>query len=303
MQSIFRSKYGGKCFIQWTQSLVSKIHGIVALDGKPLRSLGESTSELDAIHRASAFAAENEVILGQLKTSNKGKELERIKLILQLLDLEGPIVTIDARGCHKDVATLIKSKGANYILALKNNQETLLAETENIFNQVLSKTSSEWEKECKWNYFISEERSRNRQEKREVWATNDLNWLRKKGLWKDLRSIVYIKSTRLLNEKTSTEFRYYISCYENDAGSLEKGIRTHWSIKNKVHHVLDVAYKEDACGVRKDNGAENLSVITRPTQNLIKLKNSKKLIINKNRTVAILIPQYLLKILGIAMTV
>ena len=157
-----------KCFIQWTQSLVGKIQGIVAIDGKTLRGSGETTSDLDAIHMVSAFAAENEVILGQLKTSGKGKEPEGIKLIPQLLDLEDTTVTIDAGGCHKEVAKLIRSKKADYILGLKGNQGTLLAEAENFFTQVLSIDESEWEKECECDYFVSEEKSRNRQEKREL---------------------------------------------------------------------------------------------------------------------------------------
>lgn len=217
-----------KCFIQWTQSLVGKIQGIVAIDGKTLRGSGETSSDLDAIHMVSAFAAENEIILGQLKTSGKGKELEGIKLILQLLDLEGTTVTIDAGGCHREIAKLIRSKKADYILWLKGNQRTLLAETENFFTQVLSMNEGEWEKECKCDYFVSEEKSRNRQEKREVWATSDLQWLPQQELWKDLKSITCIRSTRTVNAETSIELRFYISSREANAEALGKGIRSHW---------------------------------------------------------------------------
>lgn len=286
--------------MQWTQSLVGKIQGIVAIDGKTLR--GSGTSDLNAIHMVSAFAAENEIILGQLKTVGKGKELEGIKLILQLLDLKGTTVTIDAGGCHKEVAELIRSRKADYILGLKGNQGTLLAETENFFTQVLSMEQHEWEKECNCDYFVTEEKSRNRQEKREVWATSDLQWLPQRELWKDLKSVCCVRSRRIVDAKSSVELRFYISSREANAEELGKGIRSHWGVENKVHHVLDVAYSEDKCRVRKDHGAENLSVIRRAVQNMVKLEKSRKLSTNKKRTVAALNPDYRLKLLGIAMT-
>jgi predicted transposase YbfD/YdcC len=291
-----------KCFIQWTQSLVGKIQGIVAIDGKTLRGSGEMASDLDAIHMVSAFATENEIILGQLKTAGKGKELEGIKLILQLLDLEGTTVTIDAGGCHREVARLIRSRKADYILGLKGNQGTLLAEVENFFTQVLSMNPEEWGKECQCDYFVSEERSRNRQEKREIWATDSLEWLPQKTVWKDLKSVTCVRSTRVVNAQSSVELRFYISSTEANAESLGKGIRSHWGVENKVHHVLDVAYEEDKCRVRKDHGAENLSVMRRVTQNMVKLEKSRKLSTNKKRTLAAVNSEYRLKLLGVAMT-
>lgn len=292
-----------QCFIQWTRNLVGKIQGIIAIDGKTLRGSAENSSDLDAIHMVSAFASQNEVILGQLKTAGKGKELEGIKLMLGLLDIEGATVTIDAGGCHKEVAELIRAKKADYILGLKGNQGMLLAEAENFFTQVLSMPHDEWESECHCDYFISEEKSRNRQEKREVWATSDLDWLPQQTVWKDLTSIVCIRSTRTINGESSTELRFYISSRDSDAELLGKGIREHWGIENKVHHVLDVAYNEDKCRVRKDHGAENLSVLRRATQNMMKLEKSKKLSINKKRTLAAVNPEYRLKLLCVAATI
>lgn len=292
-----------RCFIQWTQNLVGKIQGIIAIDGKTLRGSAEVSSDLDAIHMVSAFASQNEVILGQLKTAGKGKELEGIKLMLELLDMEGATVTIDAGGCHKEVAELIRAKKADYILGLKGNQGTLLAETKNFFTQVLSMQHDEWASECHCDYFISEEKSRNRQEKREVWATSDLDWLPQRTIWKDLTSIVCVRSTRTINKESSTELRFYISSRDSDAELLGKGIREHWGIENKVHHVLDVAYNEDKCRVRKDHGAENLSVLRRATQNMMKLEKSRKLSINKKRTLAAVNPEYRLKLLCVAATV
>ena len=292
-----------KCFIQWTQSLVGKIQGVIAIDGKTLRGSGETASDLDAIHMVSAFAAENEIILGQLKTAGKGKELEGRGLILQLLDIEGTTVTIDAGGCHKKIAELIRSKKADYIFGLKGNQGTLLNEAENFFTQVLSMSEEDWDKECECDYFVSDEKSRNRQEKREIWATSALEWLPQRADWKDLQSIVCIRSTRVINAQTSIELRFYISSRAANAELLGKGIRSHWGIENKVHHVLDVAYNEDKCRVRKDHGAENFSIMRRATQNMAKLETSRKLSMNKKRTLCALNPDYRLKLLGVAMTI
>lgn len=292
-----------KCFIQWTQSLVGKIKGIIAIDGKTLKGSGESISDLDAIHMVSAFAAENEIILGQLKTAGKGKELEGIKLILQLLDIEGATITIDAGGCHREIAEIIRERKADYIFGLKGNQGTLLAEVENFFMQTLAMGEDEWTKECQCDYFVSEEKSRNRQEKREVWSTSDLEWLPQQNAWKDLKSVACIRSTRVLNSQSSTELRFYISSCVSNAEALGKGIRSHWGIENKVHYVLDVTYNEDKCRVRKDHGAENFSVMRRATQNMAKLETSKKLSMNKKRTLASLNPEYRLKLLGMAMSI
>lgn len=287
-----------KCFITWTKSLAKKVKGVVAIDGKTLRGSREETSNLAAIHMVSAFAAENELILGQLKTLGKGKELAGIKLMLQMLDIEGSTVTIDAGGCHKEVAEITRNRGADYIFGLKGNQGLLLAEVENFFTQVQSIDRDEWKSACECDYFFTEERSRNRQEQREVWSTSDLNWLPQRADWKDLTSIVCVKSIRVINTKSSTESRFYITSKAADAEHLGKSIREHWGVENKLHYVLDVAYNEDKCRVRKDNGAENLSVIRRITQNLIKSDKSRKLSTNKKRTLAAMDPNYRLKLLG-----
>jgi len=251
----------------------------------------------------SAFATENEIILGQLKTTGKGKELEGIRLILQLLDLEGTMVTIDAGGCHKDIAELIRSKNADYLLGLKGNQGKLLAEVSHFFDEVLLMAENEWVEECRCDYFVSEEKSRNRKEKREVWATSDLEWLPQRADWKDLKSIICVRSTREINAQKSVELRFHISSAAASAEVLGKGVRSHWGIENKVHHVLDVTYNEDSCRIRKDHGAENFSTMRRLTQNLARLENSKKLSMNKKRTLAALNPDYRLKLLGVVMTI
>ena len=292
-----------KSFIAWTKSLVGKIRGLIAIDGKTLRGSREPTSDLHAIHMVSAFATENEIVLGQLKTAGKGKELEGMKLMLQLLDLEDATITIDAGGCHKEVAEIVRSKKSDYILGLKGNQGTLHAEVENFFTQVLSIGQNEWERECQCEYFFSEEKSRNRQERREVWATDNLEWLPQKTAWSGLTSVVCVRSTRTIDMKTSVELRFYISSKKANADCLGKGIRSHWGVENKLHHVLDVACNEDGCRVRKDHGAENMSIIRRIVLNLLKLDKSRKLSINKKRTLSAMNPEFRMRILDSVMSI
>lgn len=287
-----------RCFIEWTQSLAGKINGVIAIDGKTVRGSRDAASGLDAIHMVSAFATDNELILGQLKTEGKGKELEGIKLMIELLDLEGTTVTIDAGGCQREVAEMIRSKGADYLFGLKGNQGNLLGEVENFFLQTLEMSSDEWEEECQCDYFVSEERSKNRQEKREVWATQGLSWLPQQPLWKDLKSIICIRRTRTIAKESSIELHFYISSREDNAEAFGRDIRDHWGIENKVHHVLDVSYNEDACRIRKDHGAENASILRRATQNMIKLEKTKKLSGNKKRTLASLNAEYRIKLLN-----
>lgn len=285
-----------KCFIEWVHSLLGKITGVIAIDGKTLR--GSLDGDIDAIHMVSAFATGNEMILGQLKTAGKGKELEGIKLMIKLLDLEGVTVTIDAGGCHKEIAKMIQEQRGDYILGLKGNQWTLKAEAENFFGQVMEASPEEWEEQCGCHFFVSEEKSRNRQEKREIWATDNLEWLPQKNEWKGLKSLICLRSTRAVDNKITEELRFYISSRAANAEALGKDIRLHWGIENKVHYVLDVSYGEDACRVRKDHGAENLSILRRAVQNMAKREQTKKLSGKKKRTLAAMNAEYRIKLLG-----
>jgi predicted transposase YbfD/YdcC len=281
-----------QCFISWTQRIAHALGGIIALDGKTICNSANGNEK--AIHIVSAFSVENGLILGQLATEAKSNEITAFPLLLKLLDLKGSIVTIDAAGCQKDIADQICSQGGDYILALKGNQGNLHAEAKNFFQQALEVTP----KEADCDYYINEEKSRDRFETREVWATENLEWLPQKDEWKDLRSLVALRSKRIIKGKETIEFRYYISSLPADAWKIGKAIRGHWSIENKVHWQLDVSYGEDDCKVRKDNGAENFSVLRRATLNLLKSDKKTKAGIKNKRSKAGWNRTYMLEILN-----
>jgi predicted transposase YbfD/YdcC len=283
-----------QCFISWTQKVAKVVGGVIALDGKRICNSG--SGEERAIHLVSAFSVENDMVLGQLATETKSNEITAFPLLIDLLDIQKAIVTIDAAGCQKEIASKIRSQKGDYVLALKGNQGSLHAEVENFFNQALQVTPDE----AGCDHYINEEKSRGRHEIREVWATEELSWLLQKDAWKDLTSIVCLKSRRTIKGKETTEFRYYISSLPPDAWKIGKAIRSHWSVENKLHWQLDVSYGEDDCKIRKDNGAENFSVIRRATLNLLKADKKTKAGIKNKRSKAGWDKNYMLKVLSMA---
>ena len=160
-----------ECFMAWTQTMARLIGGVIAIDGKTLRNSGDDTQ--DPIHVVSAFAAENCLVLGQLKCKNKGQELETIQRLLEILDIKGAVVTIDAAGCHKVIVERVREKGGDYLIALKGNQGNLHDEAINFFAQ--AQLVSPEEAGC--DYWRYEETGRGRHEIREIWTTEALDWL------------------------------------------------------------------------------------------------------------------------------
>jgi predicted transposase YbfD/YdcC len=281
-----------KCFISWTQKITRVVGGVIALDGKRICNSG--CGEEKAIHLVSAFSVDNDIVLGQIATGTKSNEITAFPLLLDLLDLKQAIVTIDAAGCQKEIASKICEKGGDYVLALKGNQGSLHAEADNFFKQVMEVTPDE----AGCDYYLSEEKSRNRIEKREVWVTKDLEWLPQVSDWQGLTSLACCKSTRIINEKETIEFRYYISSLSYDAYKIGVAIRSHWAVENKLHWQLDVSYGEDGCKVCKDNGPENFSVLRRATLNLLKADKKTKAGVKNKRSKAGWNKTYMLEILN-----
>lgn len=281
-----------RCFIRWTQRISNAVGGVIALDGKTICNSGNDNEK--AIHLVSAFSVENDIVLGQLATEAKSNEIAAFPILIELLDLKEAIVTIDAAGCQKDIASQIRDKEGDYVLALKGNQGNLHAEVENFFRQALEVEPEE----ANCEYYSNEEKSRGRIECREVLVTEHLGWLPQKKEWKDLNSIACLKSTRTVKEQKTVELRYYISSLEGNAWKMAHAIRSHWSVENKLHWQLDVSYGEDGCKIRKDNGAENFSIIRRVTLNLLKADKKTKAGIKNKRSKAGWDKNYMLDVLG-----
>ena len=203
---------------------------MIAIDGKTLRGSNDTSRDGKAIHVVSAFAAENKLILAQLATETKSNEITAIPLLLDMLDIQGATITIDAAGYQKNIVQDICKNGGNYILALKRNQGNLHAEVENFFKQSIEIILEE----TNCDYYVSEEKAEIVL-KREVWSTNEIDWLPQREEWTDLNTIIYIRSTRKIKETTSIELRFYIANEKASAQKLGLEIRSHWGIENKVH--------------------------------------------------------------------
>jgi len=283
------------CFTQWMQTITEKIQGVIAIDGKTIRNSGNTFTGTQATHIVTAFAAENDIILGQLRTAKKSNEITAIPELLNTLSLKGCIVTTDAMGCQTRIAEKIQERKGDDVLGLKGNQGTLHAEAVNFFDQVLEEGAGE----AGCSYAKTIEKDHGRIEEREVWVTSDLGWLDDVDAWAGLRSLICVRSTRHEKRKTTVEKRYYISSLVSQAERIGQIVRSHWAIEVKLHWNLDVSFNEDQSKIRAGNGAENFSLLKRCVLNLVKADTTEKASVSLKRRMAGWDPVYRLKLLGV----
>jgi predicted transposase YbfD/YdcC len=278
-----------EAFIGWVKSIqvLTKGH-VVAIDGKTVRRSHDK--DTSPIHIVSAWAQENRMVLGQVKTDEKSNEITAIPELLRVLELEGCIVTIDAMGCQKAIAETIIEKGADYVLGLKGNQGNLHADVALFFQDCLASAP--------FDFHETVDGDHGRIETRRYWTTSDIQWLSDKHLWKKLTTIVMVQRERLTGDKVSNETSYYISSLESNAKELARAIRGHWSIENSLHWVLDIAFREDESRVRKDHAPENLAILRHMALNLLKKETSSKRSIKTKRLKAGWDPEYLRRVLN-----
>ncbi len=285
------SEHFESCFIEWVNSIVDLSKGqVIAIDGKTLRG-AKSHGKTSPIHMVSAWACENNLVLGQVKTNEKSNEITAIPNLLDILDISGNIITIDAMGAQKEIAKKIIDNDADYILAVKANQSQLL---ENI--------QDEFRFSKKMETSTSEDLDHGRIETRTCSVISDFKFIAQENDWENLTSIIRIESIReFKNSDTKTEksTRYYISSLNNNATLFQNNIRSHWSVENKLHWTLDVAFGEDSSRKRKGNAAQNYSVLLKIALNLLKNEKTKKLSVKSKRLKAAWDEDYLLKILKI----
>jgi predicted transposase YbfD/YdcC len=242
----------------------------------------------------SAWAQGNRLVLGQVKVDEKSNEITALPKLLEMVDVAGAIVTADAMHTQTKTASLIISKGADFVLALKGNQSTLHDDVILFFEQMPTK----YEKAVCYNENIDS--GHGRIEVREAWVCNDIDWLTKEHDFPHLGSIIKIKAKRYVGERWSEEVRYYISSIKSDdAAKMERFIRDHWSIETGLHWVLDVAFSEDDCRVRMGHAAENLSTFRRIALNLLKADKTQKVGIKIKRQIAGWNEKYLLQLLSL----
>ena len=258
-------------FAEWMKSVIPNVNGVVAIDGKQARRTGDT--EKRPLHVVSAFAHEYGLILGQLACEEKSNEITAIPKLLETLEITGCIVTIDAMGTQTGIAKKIREKQADYILALKSNQQGLYNDVK-LFMDEYCKESEARNSEI---YSHTIDNSHGRIEKRECYVCNDIDWLNNREKWADLNGIGVIIAKVEKNETISEQRHYFIySCKNMTATELMKAKRSHWSIENSLHWVLDMAFREDESRARKDNSAENFNILRQIAYNLLKSETSIK---------------------------
>jgi len=235
---------------------------IIAIDGKTIKrsaytNHNDESKSHKAAHVVSAFASSMEICFGQVKTEEKSNEITAIPELLDLLEIKGLIVTIDAMGCQKKIAEKIVEKKADYLFSLKGNQEKIHEDVKDFFNHELDE---KYRQRYKIQSLSCEvEKDHGRIEKRDYYLCTNLKWLAEKDEWKNLGAVGMVRSHRMTNGSESTEFRYFITSLK-DVRLAAKAMRSHWSIENNLHWVLDTVFDEDYCRVRKDNRSHALSL-------------------------------------------
>ena len=285
-------------FWEWVCAVNTLIQGqVVNIDGKCLRGSHDEKLGKRAIYMVSAWAAENEIVLGQRKVGEKSNEITAIPELLKILAITGCIVTIDAIGTQTNIARTIIEAHADYVLSVKENQGHLFEDIATIF--AVDQASNF--KYASYEYKKTTNKDHGRIEIRECWSASNPTYLRLiRGLenWIGLRSIAMVICTRIIGDKETKEVRYYITSLPSNAERILHAVRKHWSIENKLHWVLDVALNEDRCRVRKDHAPENLAVLRHIALNLLKQEKMAKGGIHAKQLQAAWNQDYLLKVLA-----
>ncbi len=293
------------CFLRWTQSLRQAVHQeIVALDGKALRRALDHGESMKYV--VSAWAESNGLVLGQLKVADKSNEITAVPELLRVLELSGCIVTTDAMGCQKKIAKEIIEADADYVLALKGNQETVHQEVKSFLDATLLEQQSPRPKGAKLSPAAATlasletvEKDHGRLEIRRYYQSDRLDWFADRAKWEGLKSFGRIESVRELDGQTTTERRYYLSSLPLDINTFARAVRSHWGVENKVHWIMDVCFREDQNRARAGYAAENLATLRRLALNLLKREKTKKRGIKGKQLNASWDHAYLLRLLGI----
>ena len=255
-----------RCFVAWVSSLTGAPAGVIAIDGKTVRRSGHKRSGKAPIHMVSAFAARQRLVLGQVKVAEKSNEIIAIPKLLDMLVVEGAIITIDAMGCQREIAQKIIEKNADYVLALKGNQGSLREDVELFAAEQKAKAFAD----TKISQATTIDGDHDRIETRTTTVIHDVEWLQERHGWPGLKAVVMVESSREISGKIEQETRFYITSLVMLAHLLGPVVRSHWAIENSLHWVMDMVFRDDECRVRTDHAPANFTTIKHMAHNLLR---------------------------------
>lgn len=267
-----------ECFLKWVESMADTLRlKQIPIDGKAMRGSRRKTADgaCRTVQIVSAWASANGMTLAQVRAEEKSNEITAIPELLNLLDISGALVSIDAAGCQKEIAAQVIGAKGDYLLAVKENQPRLYEDIDRLAMAALETDYAGLSRHT------VEEKGHGREEMRFCFVLTELASIRDRGLWANLKSVVCVVTCRTSNAKDSHETRYYISSRTASAKTFLQATRTHWSIENNCHWVLDVAFREDDHRLREGHGPENMALVRKMALAMLKKAKAKCGVKNK----------------------
>ena len=258
-----------RCFVEWVAARTHTPVEVIAIDGKPMRGSGSKKDAKAGVHMVSAFAARQRIVLAQTRVNEKSNEIVAIPALLDLMSIEGAVVTIDAKsdkawGCQPDIAQKIIDKKADYILALKGNQGTLREDVEVFVNE--QKTRGFVDTKISRHQTVDADHGRI--ETRKYIVIHDVEWLQARHNWPGLKGVIMVDSERETGQKIERETRFYLTSSVLPAERTGPMIRDHWAIENSLHWVMDMTFRDDECRIRTQHAPANFTTLRHMAQNL-----------------------------------
>jgi len=260
------------CFVAWVAAVAGVPAGVIAIDGKTVRRSGQKTGAKAAIHMVWAFAARQRLVLGQVQVAEKSNEIVAIPKLLDMVAIEGAIITIDAMGCQRDIARKVINKKADYVLTVKGNQGSLRDDVELFATEQKAKGFAD----TTISQDTTVDGDHGRIETRTTTVIHDVNWLQQRHDWPGLKGVAMVESSREISGKIERETRYYIMSMVRAAALLGPVIRSHWAIENSLHWVMDMVFRDDESRVRTDHAPANFTTIKHMALNLLRRPPGKQ---------------------------